>query len=351
MNENGKISFVYLEWLVYVAFLLLLFLGLKCVGMPFVAVIFAFFAATVIDRAAIKISKKISLSKRVCSAALVISFFGALAVISAFFAVRLVSECEGLIFTLSKERAALTEYVLELTERIEEFLSFDGEGGDAISEIVLSAINDIVSAVTVRLGGLLGRILGNIPSVAVSIIAFAISCFYFSVDIDRISSFCSGHLPPRVYRSVSNAARILSDSIVHYIRASAIIFLVTFFEIFIGFLILGVPYAMIIAAAVSAVDILPVLGSGAILVPWAFLALLTGNFQLGLGLLVLYGVVTIIRQVIEPRIVGASLGIHPLLSFLLMLFGMGIFGVFGAVLGPMIGVLLSRYIKNKKMYI
>ena len=101
-----------------------------------------------------------------------------------------------------------------------------------------------------------------------------------------------------------------------------------------GLLILRQPYPLLVALGVSIVDVLPVLGTGTVLVPWAVVMILLKNYSVGFGLLILYGVVTIVRQIAEPHLVGGSLGIHPLASLLFMFAGLQLFGFWGLLLGP-----------------
>ena len=119
-----------------------------------------------------------------------------------------------------------------------------------------------------------------------------------------------------------------------------LLMLLTFAMMLAGLLILGVRYALVIALVIAAVDILPVLGIGIILLPWGFLEIILGNAGLGIGLLVLFALATVVRQIAEPKIVGKGLGIHPLLSLFLIYAGYSLFGFFGMVLLPMVGAVL-----------
>ena len=119
-----------------------------------------------------------------------------------------------------------------------------------------------------------------------------------------------------------------------YVRAYAILMLLTFVEMFIGFSVLRVPYSFVLAILVAVVDLLPMFGTGTVLIPWAVGALVLGQYPLGSGLLILYGISLIVRQVAEPRLVGASLGLHPLASFAAMFAGFRLFGIVGLFLGP-----------------
>ena len=102
------------------------------------------------------------------------------------------------------------------------------------------------------------------------------------------------------------------------------------------------------ATVIAVVDLLPVFGTGTVLVPWALVSLLLGQYPLGSGLLILYGVSLIVRQVAEPRLVGASLGLHPLASFAAMFVGYRLFGIVGLLLGPAVALSVTGLLKLVK---
>ena len=119
------------------------------------------------------------------------------------------------------------------------------------------------------------------------------------------------------------------------LKAYLLIMAVTFGEISLGLWLLRVDYYLVIGLAVAVLDILPVLGSGSILIPWGIWTLLGGNLPLGAGILLLYGVVTGVRTVLEPRLVGRGIGLSPLVTLVSMYVGMKLLGGGGLILAPM----------------
>ncbi len=114
-----------------------------------------------------------------------------------------------------------------------------------------------------------------------------------------------------------------------------LIFFITFLELWAGLALLRVPYAGMIAMVVAVLDILPVLGTGSVLIPWGILAAVNGNWKMAVGILVLYLVITIIRNILEPKLVGQQVGLHPVLTLAGMLLGLqfaGLMGMFGVPL-------------------
>ena len=126
-----------------------------------------------------------------------------------------------------------------------------------------------------------------------------------------------------------------------YVRSYSILMLITFVIMLIGFLILRVENAFLIALVVSLLDVLPLIGVGTVLVPWSIFQLLFGTASRGIGLIVLFVLNEIVRQFTEPRIVGKNLGIHPVISLLLLYVGYSVLGFAGLLLTPLVSVLLN----------
>ena len=118
-------------------------------------------------------------------------------------------------------------------------------------------------------------------------------------------------------------------TLIKCILSYALILFITFSEIAIGLTVLRVPNAILIAVCIAIFDILPVLGTGGIMIPWAIISLITGDFFRGFGLLILYLLITVIRNIVEPKIVGHQVGLHPVVTLASMLAGLNLFGIIG----------------------
>ena len=116
----------------------------------------------------------------------------------------------------------------------------------------------------------------------------------------------------------------------------------TFAELFVAFSLMGVSYAFLTAAAVARVDLLPILGVGTVLLPWSAISFLLGDPRLGIGLLLTYAVVSLVRQFVEPRLIGKELGIPPLLSIITMYVGFRLFGFIGLISAPAVAMLVAN---------
>ena len=130
-----------------------------------------------------------------------------------------------------------------------------------------------------------------------------------------------------------------------YIKSQLILMIITFIILSISLTIIDVPHPILISLGISILDILPIVGSGIVMVPWAIISLIGGNNQLGIGLAIVYAVLIIIRQIIEPRILGKEIGIRPLYTFVATILGSMILGPIGVILGPLIAVVINSVLK------
>lgn len=141
---------------------------------------------------------------------------------------------------------------------------------------------------------------------------------------------------------LQEAREYFGGTLLKCIASYGLIFLITFLELWIGLSIIKIPYAMTIAIIIAVLDILPVLGTGSVLIPWGILAGLNGNFGMAVGIIVLYLVITVIRNIIEPKLVGKQVGLHPVLTLAGMLLGLKFAGFIGMLGVPFLLAFIKR---------
>lgn len=130
-----------------------------------------------------------------------------------------------------------------------------------------------------------------------------------------------------------------------YIKSQLILMIITFIILSISLTIIGVPYPILIAIGISILDILPIVGSGIVMVPWSIISFITSNNKIGINLAIVFAILVIIRQIIEPRILGKEIGIRPLYTFVATILGSIILGPIGVILGPLIAVIINSVLK------
>ncbi len=217
---------------------------------------------------------------------------------------------------------------------------------EGLGERISEAISSMISGILAKLGESVTSWVSLIPSALFYTLVTVISLVYFSLDLERINSAVKRILPARVALRLSGFRKDAFSICGKYIRSYLIILLITFTVMLSGFLILRIDHAPLIALLVSLLDILPVIGVGTILVPWSIFAFMLGNPGRGIGLLVLFLVNTVVRQFSEPKIVGKSLDLHPVLTLVSLYVGFSLLGIVGLILAPLLSGALGS-LKHK----
>lgn len=204
------------------------------------------------------------------------------------------------------------------------------------------SLRELISGVSEHFLSFLADSTAQIPFLFLSVIFTVLASFFISMDYEKIKTFVKKILPHKVSDVISDTKLQLGRTLLNYAKAYGIIMLITFVELLIGLAILGVDNILGISAIIAVFDILPVLGTGGILIPWSLFQLITGNYFMGIGLLVLYLITVIVRNFIEPKIIGMHLGLHPLVTLIAIYVGYQILGVLGMIILPVcITILLA----------
>lgn len=253
----------------------------------------------------------------------------------------LAADKEGVVAAVQ----GLFERAGSISEHIPFLRHFEDAPGYAdfcarLDGLVQAGIDRLVAAVGNALPNAAMAVAGWLPGALVFVTVLLLACYYFSADNGRLRAGLVARaevwLPPAWWDRATLAGRRLRGLLRRYFRAYLLLGFFTFLEVFIGLTVLGLRYAFLLAVLIAAIDFLPLLGTGVVLIPWGVVALLLGEYRLGVGVLILYGVCTLLRQLMEPRLVGRGLGLHPLMSLLSMYAGLRLYGVAGMLLLPLL---------------
>lgn len=300
-----------------------------------------------------RIAEKAHLPRKMVAILLLLLFFSGLGALLYLASSKLISEVGDLLERLSTDPNALAEVsrgveglLSSVTHRFGFLQSSLNENtlsdlGVDLSTLISSALTSLASSLTAKLSGATVGAFSAIPSILFFAIVFLISSFYLTADRQRILSYLTALLPQSWQNKLPALKKKTSLALTGYLKAYFFIMLLTFLEVFIGLTILRAKYALLMSLIIAAVDVLPILGAGAILLPWAGISYFTGDPRLGTGLLILYAVVLILRQIEEPRIVGDSIGLHPLATLASVYLGIKFAGLFGILLGPIAALLIK----------
>ena len=216
------------------------------------------------------------------------------------------------------------------------------------AETVSGVLRDALTSLGASCSAAVGRVLRTTPRAVIRVLVTLFATLYLSADFGPLCTRVRACLPPSVGERLDALRTGAGRAVRRYLRAYLLLFLLTFSEALVGLWLLRQPYALLIALGVAIVDLLPVLGAGTVLVPWALVVLVFGNYRLGLGLLILYGVITIVRQIAEPHIVGKSLGLPPVMTLFAVFVGWELFGVLGMLLSPAVALLAKELFCAKR---
>lgn len=254
--------------------------------------------------------------------------------------------------TLGSAMEEIADYLSNATEKlpfIKEIRLNSGneELWETLDSTIENSVKKWITDFASYIPKLAARLVSYLPEAFVFLTISVISGFFFASGGVSLSAFESllSEKTQRIY--VGFKLRFV-EAAKKWFRAYLLIMGLTFFELFIGFSVLGVKYSFLAALGGAFIDILPVFGVGTLLVPWAILMFLTGNQFMGVGLLALWAIISVVRQFAEPKIVGKSLGISPVLTLLATYAGLRLFGVLGMIGAPAIVVFVKAFFFWKK---
>lgn len=218
----------------------------------------------------------------------------------------------------------------------------------------ISALNEAVGSLSNQLTDMLSGLFGSaakwmtayLPSLFISFVIWIAASIFLSIDYDKVTGFLLRQVPDCHQPLVAATRDLCHNTVFKMLRAYGLLMLLTFAELSAGFLILRIPYAIPLAALIAVVDILPVLGTGTVLIPWALICLIRGDMALFGGLVLLYIVITVVRNILEPRMVSHQIGLSPLVTLFFMFLGLkATGGLVGMLLFP-IGIMILKQLQE-----
>ena len=300
------------------------------------------------------ISGKLRCKNRVFRIILSVLIYGVVGLLIALLAVKGVNAISGLIQWLPQvyEKKLQPLVMLVYNWGVDTLEHLDPALLSALESVVeslLSGLKNLVSLISGFAVNLVSGLATGIPSLIFSLLTMIFSTIFVVADYERISSFASQHVPQIVKTVLTNIRIYLTDTLFVVIRSYVLIMLLTFTELSILFAVFGIENPMVKAAFIAVLDIMPILGTGGIMIPWAVISLVLGYTKLGIELFVIYGIVTVIRNYVEPKIVGTQLGLHPIITLVAMFVGLRIFGFWG-LFGLPVGIsfLWKEYNERKQ---
>lgn len=347
---------------------LLYFLYLKYAFWVTAPFIIAFFVALLLQKPIRAISKKTRIKRSIIGAASVFLILSVIVTAIVLVGYRLVSEFKGLGSYIVAKLHDLPELIKSAESWIINHLAFlpdsiENSLADTISGFIDNVLMYVeqgspaegmelspelfdLSLITTPLGGIISTA-KHIPAILTATLISIIACFFVTCDYDSLTNLIKNNISEEHEKMIVKSKRLFGDVIGKMLKAYATIIFVTFCEVTIGLNVLkfiGVydgGYIVAISICTALLDILPVFGTGTVLVPWAIVSFFNGNIGLGIGLIVLYGLITVIRQILEPRLVAMNVGLPPIVTLAGMYLGLQLFGVVGIFALPITFVMVK----------
>ena len=327
---------------------LCVYFGYKLLGffMPFVI---GWLIASVASPVVVWLERRMNLIKKWGSALIIIGVLGMVGLLVYLLA-----------STLTREVVSLLQNIPDMYEDLEAGMATVGdslngifrllpegvrEGWHTMMESLENTAGDLIGKLSEPTVSAAGRFAKRIPSVLVAIIVTFISAYFFIAEREDVIRWSKRIAPDALVSRMTMVVDNLKYAVGGYFKAQFKIMGVVYVLLLAGFLILRVHFAVLLALLIAFLDFLPFFGTGTALLPWAVYKFMVGNYRLVAGLIILYGVTQLVRQLIQPKLVGDSMGLKPLVTLVLLYIGYKAGGVFGVIFAVPVGMIAINLYK------
>ena len=318
-------------------------LGVKAIGflMPFaVGWIISAIATPLVNW----LEKRLKIVKKLGTAMIVILVIG-LIVLAGYFAVsRIATEVTDLIRNFPDIYAQLEEGLREigatLSGAFHRLPQGIQDGWTAMIANLDTYMGELVSKISEPTVTAAGNFAKRLPSYLISFIVAILAAYFFTIQREEVIAWFKKIAPPSVEKRMTLVMDNLKYAVGGYFKAQFKIMGIVFLILFAGFLVLNIHYAVLVVFLISFLDFLPFFGTGTALIPWAIYSFFIGEYKIMAGLVIIYAVSQVVRQLLQPKLVGDSMGMNPLVTLLLLYVGYRIKGVLGMILAVPLGLVL-----------
>ena len=332
--------------LILLATLAVLYLSFK-LAIFYIPFLIAFIIAVMVEPLIKLIVKKTHITRKKVAVFVIIIIFAIIIGIVCWGAFILITESANLLQKLNVYIDFGTEKVNEYIDKIktreikvpEQVISIMENSSDKIINTITNFIYNVLTKVT--------HIIALVPEFAIYTFITILATYFICTDRMYIIDQMEHHLPSLWAKKIGIHLRNIIKSLGDYLKAEVILIIISFFIVLIGLYILkftgnNIQYPLLAALGIGIVDALPILGSGMVMIPWAIIVGINGNLSLGIYIMIVYIVATVVRQLIEPKIVSHNIGIHPIFTLIAMYTGFKLSGVLGLFIGPIIFIILKN---------
>ena len=235
----------------------------------------------------------------------------------------------------------LKEYIIRFPAPMQDFI-------DNIRANIVVNISELISPATTATINVARSIAAALPTILIFAVVTILATYFISYDNKMIVAVTKKHFGENKVKKIVLIRDRLFQACGAYIRAQLIMMCIIFVVALIGMLILRVESPLFIAFITALVDAIPVLGTGTVLIPWAIVSLIMGNYARAIGLVILYVCALTTRQFFEPKVVSSQIGLHPLVTLMSMYIGLTAIGLFGMILGPIVAIVVIKAVEIER---
>ena len=312
--------------------------------------IIAFCVAMVIRPLAQTLNKRTGIPVKVLSAFLVIIILLVLGAFAFFILDKLIYEFGGIVDYINENADRWIDDALRTVNKVLDrvpFLQTFGSEREFVDSLEGMA-GDMLKGVTSKAPEMLTRAVTLLPNLLFVSLILIMASYYFSADYEDIINYALSFFPERLKGKTKSVVQKLKIAGIKVLKGYIMTVGITFLQLYAGFLILKTDYAFTLALVIAVLDVLPVIGVGTILIPWAAVKLLAGGYYQGFGLLIIFGVVSVVREILEPKIIGKSIGLHPLATLFSMYIGLELCGFVGMISFPVAVIAMKTALEENR---
>lgn len=348
MSDNVKKIIKNLSILLASVLLICLSFKLAFFYMPF---IIAFAIYLLIEPIIKFFMKKLKLKRKTSALIILFLFLSIIVGLLGWGIATIISETSNLLKNLNEYIGVIYDFI---QQKVNNFSFSKIQISPELSQIFESSTQNLLS----HISGIAQRFfssvldkLTSIPTVVFYIVITITSLYFISTDKIYMIDQLEHHFPRKWVKNMTKHIKGIASSLGGYLKAQLILVLVSFFICLVGlyiycFIGFSIKYPLLVAIGIAFVDALPILGSGTVMIPWAIIAACKGDYRMGIAILILWVIMTIVRQIMEPRVVGGQIGIHPIFTIIAMYTGVKFCGIIGLFIGPIALIILKNIFEN-----
>lgn len=304
--------------------------------------------ACAVQKPAVYLSEKTKIKRQNCAAVLSVVIFVGVIVFAALLCWLLYSQISELIYYFTNHSSNIKQYIENIYTYFENFLkNIDGQFQSTLKKLSYDTFNSVITKISVFFSNGVAVFIKKLPTLLISCVVTVVATYYISKDYSRLLKFVRGFLSNDFYRLITDIKNIFTECIFKFAVGYFWLFIITFCELLIGFMMLKIKNFIILAALVALLDLLPVIGTGTILLPWAIVMFLQNKYTLGIGLVILYLMITVVKNFIEPKIIGKQIGINPLFTLVFIFLGLRLGGIIGMLVLPIAFTVFFTYYRRR----